>query len=177
MRTIATEFVGGRPNTRVQRTRVARCARPGSPLTRHPLGGFMRRLWLVIGVLSTFPACETFNGNKYIAILPPPSRAAATCETTSENRPSVVVEVRDDRGSPLPGVLVRLTPSAGGQATESPTDRRGVATARLEPGAWRVDTTLPGFTSGHHSFDLSSGQVCTVQFMVRLDSRGRVVVT
>jgi hypothetical protein len=26
------------PNTRVQRTRVARCARPGSPLTRHPLG-------------------------------------------------------------------------------------------------------------------------------------------
>jgi hypothetical protein len=27
------------PNTRVQRTRVARCARPGSPLTRHPLGG------------------------------------------------------------------------------------------------------------------------------------------
>jgi hypothetical protein len=28
----------GPPNTRVQRTRVARCARPGSPLTRHPLG-------------------------------------------------------------------------------------------------------------------------------------------
>jgi len=28
-----------RPNLRVQRTRVARCARPGSPLTRHPLGG------------------------------------------------------------------------------------------------------------------------------------------
>jgi hypothetical protein len=28
-----------RPNPRVQRTRVARCARPGSPLTRHPLGG------------------------------------------------------------------------------------------------------------------------------------------
>ena len=27
-----------RPNKRVQRTRVARCARPGSPLTRHPLG-------------------------------------------------------------------------------------------------------------------------------------------
>ena len=27
-----------RPNPRVQRTRVARCARPGSPLTRHPLG-------------------------------------------------------------------------------------------------------------------------------------------
>jgi hypothetical protein len=27
------------PNPRVQRTRVARCARPGSPLTRHPLGG------------------------------------------------------------------------------------------------------------------------------------------
>jgi hypothetical protein len=26
------------PNTRVQRTRVARFARPGSPLTRHPLG-------------------------------------------------------------------------------------------------------------------------------------------
>ena len=26
------------PNTRVQRTRVARSARPGSPLTRHPLG-------------------------------------------------------------------------------------------------------------------------------------------
>ena len=26
------------PNKRVQRTRVARCARPGSPLTRHPLG-------------------------------------------------------------------------------------------------------------------------------------------
>ena len=29
---------GVRPNPRVQRTRVARCARPGSPLTRHPLG-------------------------------------------------------------------------------------------------------------------------------------------
>jgi hypothetical protein len=28
-----------RPNPRVQRARVARCARPGSPLTRHPLGG------------------------------------------------------------------------------------------------------------------------------------------
>lgn len=28
-----------RPNRRLQRTRVARCARPGSPLTRHPLGG------------------------------------------------------------------------------------------------------------------------------------------
>ena len=26
------------PHMRVQRTRVARCARPGSPLTRHPLG-------------------------------------------------------------------------------------------------------------------------------------------
>ena len=26
------------PNPRVQRTLVARCARPGSPLTRHPLG-------------------------------------------------------------------------------------------------------------------------------------------
>jgi hypothetical protein len=31
--------VGRRPNTRVQRTRVARLARDGSPLTRHPLGG------------------------------------------------------------------------------------------------------------------------------------------
>jgi hypothetical protein len=31
------------PNPRVQRTRVARCARPGSPLTRHPLGGRNRR--------------------------------------------------------------------------------------------------------------------------------------
>ena len=27
------------PNPRVQRTRVARCARPGSPLTRHPFCG------------------------------------------------------------------------------------------------------------------------------------------
>jgi hypothetical protein len=27
------------PNPRVQRTRVARCARPDSPLTRRPLGG------------------------------------------------------------------------------------------------------------------------------------------
>jgi hypothetical protein len=26
------------PNPRVQRTRVARCARPASPLTRHPSG-------------------------------------------------------------------------------------------------------------------------------------------
>src|SRR5262245_26455853 len=37
------------PNTRVQRTRVARCARPGSPLTRHPLGG--RGLIAVVGAL------------------------------------------------------------------------------------------------------------------------------
>ena len=29
----------GAPNTRVQRTPVARYARPGSPLTRHPLDG------------------------------------------------------------------------------------------------------------------------------------------
>lgn len=27
------------PNTPFQRTRVARCARPGSPPIRHPLGG------------------------------------------------------------------------------------------------------------------------------------------
>ena len=37
------------PNPRVQRTRVARCARPGSPLTRHPLG---RRISLsALGIL------------------------------------------------------------------------------------------------------------------------------
>ena len=34
---------GVRPNPRVQRTRVARCARPGSPLTRHPLGARSHR--------------------------------------------------------------------------------------------------------------------------------------
>jgi hypothetical protein len=32
------------PNPRVQRTRMARCARPGSPLTRHPLGATNSRL-------------------------------------------------------------------------------------------------------------------------------------
>ena len=165
------------PNPRVQRTRPCASLR-GSPLTRHPLGGFMSRFWLAsVLLLAALPGCETFNGKRYIAILPPPSRSTATCEVTSEHRPSVVIEVRDDSGSPLPGALVRLTPAAGGTATESATDRRGVATARLEPGTWRVDTTLPGFTSGHHSVDLSPGQVCTVQFMVRIDSRGRVVVT
>ena len=40
MSPLLARSVGARlPNPRVQRTRVARCARPGSPLTRHPLGG------------------------------------------------------------------------------------------------------------------------------------------
>jgi hypothetical protein len=47
------------PNTRVQRTRVARCARPGSPLTRHPLGG---RIWrtaiAVVLVAAASGACH-----------------------------------------------------------------------------------------------------------------------
>jgi hypothetical protein len=35
------------PNMRMQRTGVARCARPGSPRTRRPLGGHTSSLWLV----------------------------------------------------------------------------------------------------------------------------------
>ena len=56
------------PNTRVQRTRVARCARPGSPLTRHPLGrplppALLTRLssasLIIAGVLLTIAGCAS----------------------------------------------------------------------------------------------------------------------
>jgi hypothetical protein len=46
-----------RPNTRVQRTRVARCARPGSPLTRHPLGG-VRRFVVFMAVAVGMSSCR-----------------------------------------------------------------------------------------------------------------------
>jgi len=63
----------GRPNTRVQRTRVARCARPGSPLTRHPLGRQKSRCGLAafafVAVLasrcsSSASAQDTCSGTK-----------------------------------------------------------------------------------------------------------------
>ena len=60
------------PNTRVQRTRVARCARPGSPLTRHPLGGLRIAIVVALTLLlcgRTARAC----GCEYVPSDLPPS--------------------------------------------------------------------------------------------------------
>src|SRR5215472_18429485 len=42
------------PNMRVQRTRAARFARIGSPLTRHPLGA-LRNLWFLLTLCASLP--------------------------------------------------------------------------------------------------------------------------
>src|SRR5215510_568218 len=62
-------LVTTRPNTRVQRTRVARFARPGSPLTRHPLGALKRQS--ALGIAALLLAAGVVTGD---SPLPRPSR-------------------------------------------------------------------------------------------------------
>ena len=74
-----------RPNTRVQRTRVARCARPGSPLTRHPLG---RRSVLV--VLAALLGTVASTARSAVTPTPTPSVSVGRPITV---RPTTVVNV------------------------------------------------------------------------------------
>lgn len=58
------------PNPRVQRTRVARCARPGSPLTRYPLGGTYApvRLQLLFAALLPFVSLLSCTAHRDVAV-------------------------------------------------------------------------------------------------------------
>ena len=76
------------PNPRVQRTRVARCARPGSPLTRHPLGGReIQRLFgpRVAAVLLSIVAVLNCRGSSPSGGVVPDDRTARSkVEATTE---------------------------------------------------------------------------------------------
>jgi hypothetical protein len=58
------------PNPRVQRTRVARCARPSWPLTRHPLGdgSFGQPVWLIFVELVGTATSRSIAGRNRIEL-------------------------------------------------------------------------------------------------------------
>src|SRR5262245_6902206 len=103
------------PNTRVQRTRALAFARGArtlwvlarSPLTRHPLGGSWRgaRLLAAVAVLTATASCETYNGKAYWAWKSPAFSAEASCRSgpTSSGGATILVDVRDEGGFPVPG--------------------------------------------------------------------------
>jgi hypothetical protein len=167
-----------RPNTRVQRTRSS-ASPPHSPLTRSPLGGHGLSLGVALGACAWLSlGCETFNGKSYLAIVPPAFRVASACESPlSEQGWTVAVEVRDDLGGALPGVTVRYTLVDGGRSEESVTNTQGLATAQLSPGVWRIETRLGGFTSAHHTLELTESKACRIEVMIRIDSKAAVTVT
>jgi hypothetical protein len=68
-------------NPRVQRTRVARCARPGSPLTRRPLGGRGSSLAALLGVICLFVVSARLMATEQGASVPQlPVRVSVTAE-------------------------------------------------------------------------------------------------
>ena len=97
------------PNPRVQRTRVARCARPGSPLTRHPLGG---RKALIVGATAIV-----------IALV----GAVKTSEVKWTKPGEIKIVVVDRDSEPVPGATVVLSDSAGGHQRSVITDANGRA--------------------------------------------------
>jgi Carboxypeptidase regulatory-like domain len=112
-----------RPNTRVQRTRSSPSA-PHSPLTRHPLGGWVR-LAVLLGSLAV-----TGAGN------------------TPEDI-HLAVRVVDRDCQPFPGIRVLLVP-AGGSADQvvgsAVTDSNGDAVLRqLVAGRYDALASLPDF--------------------------------
>ena len=118
------------PNPRVQRTRVARCARPGSPLTRHPLGG---RKALIVGATAIV-----------IALV----GAVKTSEVKWTKPGEIKIVVVDRDSEPVPGATVVLSDSASAHQRSVITDANGrAAFSGVSRGDYLVKVDLSGFAT------------------------------
>ena len=128
------------PNMRVQRTRVARFARPGSPLTRHPLGVRINRcLDINVLAMTLVIGCVASRGSASIKVL-------------------------DLHGTPMVGVEVRTG------ETKAYTNLDGVAAFyNLTPGRHDFNASFNWFQScGPASVDVNDANVAAATITLRL---------
>ena len=148
-----------RPNTRVQRTRVARCARPGSPLTRHPLGG---RIILVAFVTLSVRCSD--NSGRLISS----SRCTPDSRLGGAAYLEVQVEIPDGCMFP-PFQVSAYRPSDPASARfEIWVGPLGYADVAMPTGIWRVEARLANGDLIQVPVELSGGSRCGVTFVLTL---------
>ena len=157
-----------RPNPRLQRTPSAS---PPSPLSRQPLGRLQQFAGLIpvfIGCVSLL-GCESFKGRLYEIGKAPRFAVESHCEAIQSGTGSFVrVDARDWQDAVLPGVSIRLSGSVNGRTLHYETDAHGLVNAWVDPGEWRVDAALRGFSSAWVNLQVPADQACTVKLQLRL---------
>ena len=143
------------PNTRVQRTRSS-ASRRRSPLTRSPLGGWWRPLWLLL--------------------LSVAMTSAGVAECGPVSRGSLSVHVIDAEGSSLPGVAVALYPveRPSEEAIRGATDPRGeLVLAELPLASYEVRAELPGLCADYAAVVVAGGdRIARVTLTMSIEGRG-----
>jgi hypothetical protein len=142
---------------------VARCARPGSPLTRHPLGGHQ---WLLrLAVLGCLVACACHQ------VIKDPAWPGPQPAWTHED---VIVTIVDSSGMPLPGVVVTLEYSVGGTPTacRCATGSEGTAGFRAIPSdSVDIFVRMRGFGEvGRRDFLLNPAKVVELTLVLKASS-------
>jgi Carboxypeptidase regulatory-like domain len=157
------------PNPRMQRTHSA-------PLMRQPFGGRTTIVGALFSILAGLVGCETINGKTYWVFAAPPFVVTSACEQSdSTSKWTTLVEVRDQKGEAVPGATIRFTNLGGEASVQEFSDSSGRAKARLDPGTWRVETSLAGFRPARYILNLGVKQICTVNFVIRVDPNAPTV--
>jgi len=150
------DSVGEPPNPRVQRTRVARCARPGLPLTRHPLGvrmiilacalGSVVRASSSLGEQPRVPAPYRLNGIVVRLYHPSSDTFGADLSDASWNQVDssllATVEVKGEPGSFAKGRAVEITVAKDKKVVASQKTTVGVLDIRS--GSFVIPVWIPG---------------------------------
>jgi hypothetical protein len=122
---------------------------------------------VVLAVLAS--GCEVYQGKLYWAGHAPGYLLETQCEPADvESRPSVRVEVTDEKGQQLRGASVRFGRKVGARFAFVTGDA-GYAEIGLGPGAWDVDVTLPGYRPAHYVLNLPDGHACVLRFRLSID--------
>jgi iron complex outermembrane receptor protein len=97
-----------------------------------------------------------------VALLPV---AAAGQAQTVQARTSIITGiVRDSSGGTIPGATIRVVNEVSGSAVEEVSNEQGgYRTGELEPGQYRVETTLNGFETAVRRITLEVGQTATIE--------------
>jgi adhesin/invasin len=108
----------------------------------------------VVVAISCSDTAEPRTPSSMMAITPLTVEAAAGAEVA----PVPTIEVRDQHGSPLPGVAVSFSVEGGGSVSQ--TSVRTGADGRATPGRWVMDTV-----AGHNALIASVAGVPPLQFV------------
>ncbi|HEY1251891.1 MAG TPA: carboxypeptidase-like regulatory domain-containing protein [Thermoanaerobaculia bacterium] len=136
----------------------------------------MRRARLALAAIVALAAgCEVYHGKLYWAGQSPGYLIDMHCEPADvESRPSVRVEVTDDRQQvPLKGASVRFSRKVGARFAFVTGDA-GYAEIGLGPGPWDVDVTVQGYRPAHYVLNLPDGHACVLKFRLSIDPAGGI---